>query len=105
MRAVFYSSKLQMKPIDLALTHRLKNAVAQALIVSLQAAEQLLHILALGVLILGAWVLVDRQVCVAHVIFYVLFLCIKERTDQVQIGIGKVGDGREATDASLKKQV
>ena len=77
--------------VDLALTHSVKDAVLHAFIFALEAREQILHILALGGVILGTQARQNRQSSAPCKILNVLLGCIEKRTDQRYFSIREVG--------------
>ena len=91
--------------VDLASLHGAKDAVAQAVVLAVKLGEQLLHLLALGVAVCGAGRCQDGKLCLLGKVAHVLLGHIDHRADQAQVGSGKIGHGREAAEASLKKEV
>ena len=66
--------------VYLALAHRVKYSVLDALVLSLEACEQILHILALGCVILGAEAFDYGKLTAACKILHVLFCRVEKRS-------------------------
>ena len=77
--------------VDLALAHSVEDAVLHAFIFALEAREQILHILALGGVILGTEAGEDGKLAASCEILNVLFGSVEQRTDQRYFSIREVG--------------
>ena len=69
-----------LKAVNLALAHSAEEAVLKSAVPSLERCEQLLYVLALGFLVLGAKARYNRCVSLVRKIYNVLFLRIYERS-------------------------
>lgn len=93
------------KSVDLAAAERTEYSVAQALVFTLEAMEQLLHFLSFGCLICGAGGGDDRHRVLLDELLNLFFGHIDHRADQLDAYAGEISDGGEATKSALIEEV
>ena len=100
-----FHSAFFSKAVDLAAAERAENAIAQSLVFALKGVEKLLHLLALGCLVGGAGGADNRHRVLIHELLDLLFGHVDHGSDQLDAHAGEVGNGGEATESALVKEV
>ena len=94
-----------MPPVNVSALKGAEESSVKTSVAVVKVSKILLHIFALGMLVLGAGAFLSGERHLFRKVLYHLFLCQHERADKYKLLFGKEGNRGEASHSSLEKQI